>query len=241
MSRPKVIVGALVALALVGVLAVFALFTLRSDAPAELTLGERAESSDEPSPPSSEAASEAVTGAPVSEVEGNWTVAADSVAGYRVLEDFAGGVSDFEAVGRTSDVSGSLAIEETAITSAEFAVAVATITSDDSRRDRQFSQSIMRSGDFPEATFVLTEPIELGSIPEEGATITVDATGELTLRGKTMPVSFPIEARLQEGVIETLGSVPVLFSDYGIANPSFSLVSVRDEGVVEFSLIFERP
>ena len=242
-SGSKRLLGVAVGGMAVLLIAIFGYFLLRDEGPAELELGERAESSDAETSESSNAAlpgDAVLPGDAASDVEGLWVVAADSVAGYRVIEDFAGGVSDFEAVGRTSDVSGSLSIEGTAITQAEFSVQVSTITSDDSRRDRQFAQSIMRAGDFPEATFVLTAPIDLGAIPGDGVTITAQAIGELTLRGQTVGVEFPIEARRAGAEIETLGSVPVVFADYGIANPSFQLVSVRDEGVVEFSLIFER-
>ena len=242
-SGSKRLLGVAVGGMAVLLIAIFGYFLLRDEGPAELELGERAESSDAETSESSNAAlpgDAVLPGDAASDVEGLWVVAADSVAGYRVIEDFAGGVSDFEAVGRTSDVSGSLSIEGTAITQAEFSVQVSTITSDDSRRDRQFAQSIMRAGDFPEATFVLTAPIDLGAIPGDGVTITAQAIGELTLRGQTVGVEFPIEARRAGAEIETLGWVPVVFADYGIANPSFQLVSVRDEGVVEFSLIFER-
>ena len=242
-SGSKRLLGVAVGGMAVLLIAIFGYFLLRDEGPAELELGERAESSDAETSESSNAAlpgDAVLPGDAASDVEGLWVVAADSVAGYRVIEDFAGGVSDFEAVGRTSDVSGSLSIEGTAITQAEFSVQVSTITSDDSRRDRQFAQSIMRAGDFPEATFVLTAPIDLGAIPDDGVTISAQAIGELTLRGQTVGVEFPIEARRAGAEIETLGSVPVVFADYGIANPSFQLVSVRDEGVVEFSLIFER-
>ncbi len=242
-SGSKRLLGVVVGGMAVLLIAIFGYFLLRDEGPAELELGERAESSDADTiePSNAAVSGDAVLpGDAASDVEGLWVVAADSVAGYRVIEDFAGGVSDFEAVGRTSDVSGSLSIEGTAITQAEFSVQVSTITSDDSRRDRQFAQSIMRAGDFPEATFVLTAPIDLGAIPDDGVTISAQAIGELTLRGQTVDVEFPIEARRAGAEIETLGSVPVVFADYGIANPSFQLVSVRDEGVVEFSLIFER-
>ncbi len=157
-----------------------------------------------------------------------------------MVEDFAGGLSDFEAVGRTSEIEGSLTISGTQVTAANFSVDVASIESDDSRRDGQFRGRIMNAAEFPTAVFVLTSPIELGSIPADGETITADAVGELTLRGATNSVTFPLTARLIEGEIETLGSIDVLFSDYEIDNPSTQVISVRDEGLVEFSLIFIR-
>jgi polyisoprenoid-binding protein YceI len=234
------VLGALVVLLIAG----FSLFTFRDEGPDELVLGERATTTVETGdtttttePP----ASSDTTIAPVADgVDGSWQLSPDSVAGYRVVEDFASGLSDFEAVGRTSMIEGSLTITGTQVTAATFSVDVASIQSDDSRRDGQFRGPIMNSSQFPTADFVLTSPIELGEIPAEGAQITAEASGELTLRGVTNPVSFPLTARLLNGEIETLGSIDVVFSDYDIDNPSTAVISVRDEGLVEFSLIFVR-
>jgi len=52
--------------------------------------------------------------------DGEWAVVADSVVGYRVKEILFG--QDTEGVGRTSAVSGSLAIANNEVTSAEFSV-----------------------------------------------------------------------------------------------------------------------
>jgi polyisoprenoid-binding protein YceI len=238
MSRLKIVLlASTTAVALVAI-GLFAFLALRDDGPAELVIGERATTT---ASGSSEASS--TTAAPPSEiegVEGTWSTTDDSLAGYRVVEDFVGGLSDFEAVGRTSVLDGTLTIEGTTVTDARFSVDVASITSDDGRRDGQFRGRIMDAAGFPEATFVLTSPIELGSIPAAGQQITASAAGELTLRGATVPVEFPLTARIVGEEIETLGSIPVLFSDYGIDNPSNAIVSVRDDGVVEFSLIFAR-
>lgn len=51
-------------------------------------------------------------------------------------------------------------------------------------------------------------------------------------------MTFPLEASLVGSEVQVAGSIDVLFSDYGIDNPSNAFVSVRDEGVVEFSLFF---
>ncbi|MFW2383658.1 MAG: YceI family protein [Acidimicrobiales bacterium] len=244
-TSKKVLLGVLVAIVVLFV-AGFALFTFRDEGPDELVLGERATTTtagdttttEQTTAPSDEPAT---TAAPVVDgIEGTWQLSPDSVAGYRVVEDFASGLSDFEAVGRTSTIDGSLTIAGTQVAAANFSVDVGSIVSDDSRRDRQFHGPIMDASQFPTADFVLTTPIDLGEVPAEGETITADAAGELTLRGVTNSVTFPLSARLVNGEIETLGSIDVLFSDYGIANPSNNFISVRDEGLVEFSLIFVR-
>ncbi len=98
----------------------------------------------------------------------------------------------------------------------------------------------MSADEFPTATFNLTEPIEFGEIPTDGAQVVATAVGELTLRGVTNPVTFEVTAQTTDGRIGVLGSIPVLFEDYGIDNPSFGAITTEDDGLVEFVLVFER-
>ena len=141
------------------------------------------------------------------DVEGAWTLTGDSVAGYRVVEDFVGGLSDFEAVGRTSEITGDLTIEGTTVSVAAFSVDVASITSDDGMRDNQFRGPIMNADEFPTAEFAITSPIDLGDDPGSGEIITVEAAGELTLRDATVDVVFPLEASLVGAEVQVAGAV----------------------------------
>jgi polyisoprenoid-binding protein YceI len=165
-----------------------------------------------------------------------WAATDASEVGYRVEEVLFG--VNTTAVGRTNAVTGSLTIEGTQVTTTEFTVDVATITSPESKRDAQFRGRIMSTDEFPTATFVLTQPIELGAEPAEGLQVTVPATGELTLRGVTQPVTFDVTALLQNGLIGVQGAIPVVFADYAIQNPSISGITTEDNGLVEFILVF---
>lgn len=185
----------------------------------------------------SEPANTEATEADVAADSGVWNVTDESELGYRVKEILFG--VDTEGVGRTNQITGSLVIDETQVTEAEFVVDVASISSDDSRRDGQFRGRIMSTDEFPEAVFTLTEPIELGTEAIEGATVEATATGELTLRGVTNPVTFDVSARLENGKIGVLGDIPVVFADYSIANPSTSGITTEDNGLLEFVLVFE--
>ena len=234
MSSSQKILGGVVALVLALVLVAIGFLFLRGDGPEELSIGDRVDESGEVV--ESEASNDAVAGDV--DIVGAWTLTGDSVAGYRVVEDFVGGVADFEAVGRTSMITGDLTIDGTSVTEASFSVDVASITSGDGQRDNQFTGPIMNAAEFPTSDFVLTSPIDLGSVPANGEVITTNATGTLTLRDATVEVTFPLEASLVGSEVQVAGSIDVLFSDYGIDNPSNAFVSVRDEGVVEFSLFF---
>lgn len=172
------------------------------------------------------------------DVSGVWSITQDSTLGYRVSE-VLGGV-DTEGAGRTNQVTGTLTIEGSTATAAEFTVDMASVTSDSDRRDGQFRSRIMSTDEFPTSTFVLTSPIEFGAVPAEGEQITATATGDLTLRGVTKSVTFDVTAQIENGRIGVLGSIPVLFSDYQIPDPSNGFATVKDNGLLEFVLVFEK-
>jgi polyisoprenoid-binding protein YceI len=175
--------------------------------------------------------------APVAGAVSTWVATDDSTVGYRVVEVLFG--VDSEAVGRTNVVDGTLTIDGTTLTTTDFTVDVATIESDDSRRDGQFRGRIMSVDEFPTATFTLTAPIDIGTEPVDGAEVAVSASGDLTLRGVTQPVTFDLTAKMENGRIGVLGTIPVVFADYGIANPSTSGITTQDNGLLEFVLVFE--
>jgi polyisoprenoid-binding protein YceI len=181
---------------------------------------------------------EATDPALASDVSGIWKATTKSTLGYRVKEVLGG--LDTEAVGRTDQVTGELVIEASRLMAATFSVNVGTITSDSSKRDNQFTGNIMDVSTYPTADFVLTTPIDFGSIPLPGVQLTAIATGDLTLHGVTRAVTFEVTTEYASNVIGVLGSIDITFADYGIANPSNAFVSTGDTGLLEFVLAFER-
>lgn len=173
-----------------------------------------------------------------SDVSGVWNATTKSTLGYRVKEVLGG--LDTEAVGRTDQVTGELVIEASRLIAATFSVDVGSITSDSSKRDNQFTGNIMDASTYPTADFVLTTPIDFGSIPVPGVQLTAIATGDLTLHGVTRSVTFEVTTEYANNVIGVLGSIDITFADYGIANPSNAFVSTGDTGLLEFVLAFER-
>ena len=93
---------------------------------------------------------------------------------------------------------------------------------------------------YPTATFKLTQPIDLGTLPADGLTVTVPATGELTLHGTTKTVTTNVTAKRTGGTIEVNGTIPVVFADYGIPNPSFGPANTEDHGEIEFLVAFTK-
>jgi polyisoprenoid-binding protein YceI len=170
-----------------------------------------------------------------SQVDGTWTVGSGSQAGYRVQEVLAG--QNNTAVGRGDDVTGSLRIAGTTVTMASFTVNLTSVVSDQSERDTQFNGRIMDTAQFPKATFTLTKPIDLGSVPRVNQKIAVKAVGTLLMHGVTKPVTASMQAEDTGSTISISGEIPVVFANWNIANPSFgSFVKTRNNGLVEFLL-----
>jgi polyisoprenoid-binding protein YceI len=171
-------------------------------------------------------------------IDGTWTVGAGTKVQYRIQEKLDG--QSNEATGGTSAVTGELAIAGTTVSSASFTVDMTQVSSDESQRDGQFQNRIMNTSKFPTATFELTAPLELTTIPDNLVQVTVKATGKLTLHGTTNTVTFDLLAQRNGAHIEVNGTIPVTFSDYGINNPSGGPASVGNSGDLEFLLILTK-
>ena len=216
MARRLIIVaGALILL----VAGAFAVFVLRgSDAP--------------PPPALSKPAATATATAPPATDTNAWEVAPgeNTFVGYRVREEFASiGVAD--AVGRTSEVTGTATVEQSEIAAAALEADMTTLVSDESRRDDALRERGIETGRFPTAEFELSEPVDL---TRRNQTV----RGELTLHGETKPIRVRVSAqRLGGDTIELAGSAPIAFSDFAIEPPSVAgVVTVEDEGTLEFKL-----
>ncbi len=194
------------------------------------------------------------------------SVAEGSIAGYRVVEDFIGGLANVDAVGRTTAVQGDMFLMSSfnwsspapldgdddvatttstppnpQLTAVWICVDVASIKSDKGSRDNRFRTAIMDTANFPVATFVAA-PLGLyqdSDVPADGP-VTLRIPGTLTLVGKEVQVTATVTIQRAEMpyAYELVAQIPVVFSDFGIDNPSNTVVSVRDEGLIEASLTF---
>jgi polyisoprenoid-binding protein YceI len=181
----------------------------------------------------------------VGNLDGTWTVdpsigsgATGSFVGYRVQEQLAS-IGANTAVGRTSAVSGTFTLQGTSVTAATITADLTGLTSDDPRRDLQLSVQGLETTTYPTATFVLGQPIDLGSLPPDGQVVTTTATGQLTLHGQTRTVRIVLQAKRSGGVIAIAGSLPIAFADFGIQPPSsFAVLSVAGNSTMEFQLLF---
>ena len=177
-------------------------------------------------------------------LDGTYTVTpgdADNFVGYRVTEQFVAGLVDNVATGRTSDVTGTFEISGTTADDVDVTADLTTLKSDRDQRDNRIRTLGLESDTFPEATFVLTEPIDFGEAPQAGETVTATAVGDFTLHGVTKQVEIPLEARWDGRDVQVIGNIPIVFADYDMEAPNVAgFVSVQDEGEMEFQLFFRK-
>ena len=163
-----------------------------------------------------------------------------SFAGFRVNEVLAGGIGAFTAVGRTPDVSGSIELTGTALVAVTVEVTMSTLKTDNGSRDGQVRRAL-NTNEFPVAIFTLAEPVELPAGMAEGEAFSAAVQGDLTIKGVTNPAVFDLQAQLVGDTIVAVGSSEVTFADYGVRTPTAPVVvSVEDNGIMEFQLIFTR-
>jgi len=176
---------------------------------------------------------------------GTWSLGSSSVVGYRVREKLAFLPAKSDAVGRTSDVAGTLSAgrsgSELTVTAARFEADVRTLKSDRSMRDARIHSIGVQSDQYPTAGFRLTKAIVLPASALHGQVFHVKATGLLTIHGTTRSVTIPLTGRLTNGEVETVGSITFPFTEFGMQAPNVAgFVSVENHATLEFDLRFKQ-
>ncbi len=227
------LIAALVLIPLAALAAIYLLF-FNEDSPDKFTL-DTPSGSTTPSP----------TGAATGSLEGTWSVAEGSEAGYRVREKLAALPATSDAVGRTTVVTGALTVTSTGsqvvADGVNVEVDVSTLESDEDRRDNRIRTSGLETDRFPTATFVSTAPVTLPAGTDAGQPVQAEVTGNLTIHGVTKLVTIPLEVQLNGDQGQVVGSLKFPFSDFGMTPPSVGgFVSVENDATLEFKLLLAR-
>jgi polyisoprenoid-binding protein YceI len=176
---------------------------------------------------------------------GSWTIGAGSQAGYRVREKLAFLPAQSDAVGRTSQISGSATFTQAgssvAIRAAKFNVDVNTLKSDREMRDEKIKEIGLESDRYPTATFTLSRPVTVPAQILAGRAVKLDVTGALTIHGVSKVETIPLEMRASGGVVQAVGSLTFPWSEFGMIAPSIAgFVNVTEHARMEFDLQLAR-
>lgn len=171
------------------------------------------------------------------DVDGTWTVQPGSEAGYRLREVLSG--EEVVVVGRTDQVTGTATVSDGRLVEARVVVDAGSISTDEAARDAFFRRALDTTS-FPEATFELSEPVDVSALRTSSQPVSVTATGVLTLHGVAQTVTVSLEAQRAPGGTEVVGQVPVTLADFDLTAPDLGWVVVDPAGTIELRLLLAR-
>ena len=176
---------------------------------------------------------------------GRWSIAAGSVAGYRVREKLGFLPAEDDAVGRTSAITGTATLTEAGhvvtVRAASFTVDVSKLKSDEAMRDQHIRTIGIQSATYPTATFVLSTPLELPASALGGQVVHTSVSGVFDIHGTSRRETVPVEMRLSNSEIEAVGSLTFPWSAFNMTAPSVGgFVSVTNRATMEFDLRLQR-
>jgi polyisoprenoid-binding protein YceI len=190
------------------------------------------------------ALSSSAAAAPVSSgtsFAGRWTIAAGSVAGYRVREKLGFLPAESDAVGRTSAITGAATFAQSGqvvtVRAASFTVDVLKLKSNEAMRDQHIQTIGIQSATYPKATFVLASALTLPRSALSGEVVHTSVTGVFNIHGTARRETVPLEMRFSNSVIQAVGSLTFPWSEFNMNAPSVGgFVSVTNRATMEFDL-----
>ncbi len=173
-------------------------------------------------------------GAPTAEIESvRWVVDSQiTEARYRVREQLAGFDFPNDAVGATKAVSGAVVVSSDGAIEpegSEIRVDLASLATDNERRDGYVRRRTLEVEQYPEAILVPRRFIGLeGPLPDSGSK-QFQLEADLTLHGHTKTVTWDVMATFGPDAITGLATTEFTFDTFGISVPSVARVlSVAD-------------
>lgn len=119
---------------------------------------------------------------------------------------------------------------------ARIVVDAAAMNTGNARRDRTMREKVLETDRHPEIVFELKRFTGDLSKVRPGQNFTAQIEGALTVHGRTEPVLLPVDVHVLEDHAIVTGSFPLHWKKYGLADPSFGLVKVKEPMQVLFRL-----
>lgn len=119
---------------------------------------------------------------------------------------------------------------------ARIVVKAATMATGNASRDRTMREKVLETDRFPEIVFEARQVTADLSLFKPGEHLTVEVVGELTVHGKSLSIQLPIDVSVASDHVVLQGTFPLSWKQFGVHDPSFGIVTVRDPMKVLFRL-----
>ena len=161
-------------------------------------------------------------------------------ARYRVKEQLVGIDLPNDAVGVTSAISGTIAVDTSGRpdpSQSRISVNITGLKSDSTNRDRVIQGRTLHTDKFPTVDLVPKEFVGLKWPLTAPATF--ELRGDLTIHGVTKPWSWQVTAGPKDGGFAGRATTTFTFGDFGMTPPtSFRVLSVEDKVTLEYDFAF---
>lgn len=121
--------------------------------------------------------------------------------------------------------------------SCRIVVDAASMVTGNTSRDRTMREKTLETSRFPEIVFEARRVVADLSRMKPGARFTVEVTGDLAVHGRAVSIQLPIDVEVMPGRAVLVGTFPLSWSRFGLEDPSFALVRVREPLKVSFRLV----
>ncbi len=174
-----------------------------------------------------------------------YVLAADgNEARYLVREELVGIDFPYDAVGKTSAITGTIVLDaKGALVSAEskFSVDVTTLKSDRANRDRYLKTAALETNTYPTVNLAITALRGFPAVLPAAGALTFDLVGNLTVRTVTRPVTWHVTATVNDGEWTGTARTAFKFGDFGMPVPSaFMVMKLEDNLRLEYDFHFVR-
>jgi polyisoprenoid-binding protein YceI len=155
-----------------------------------------------------------------------------SLARYLVKEQLAKLNFPNDAIGETTDIAGSIMFDMNGSVNSEHSViriGLASLKSDESRRDRYVRTTTLQTDKFP---YALINVVKLEGLPwplPPSGTFAFDMETEATIHGQTKPLNWSVMGRVDDGEFQGSAKTAFSFETFEIEKPQlYFILSVED-------------
>ncbi|MCP4143633.1 MAG: YceI family protein [Chloroflexi bacterium] len=167
--------------------------------------------------------------------DGLFRIAASQSEARFTLGEVLGGEAT-TVIGKTNQVTGAFSLDFENLQDTELGeilIDASTFVTDNSYRNRAIQNRILNTGTYQLISFLPTEIAPIPDSVEFGESLTLEISGDLTIKGVTENITFtanitPISATQIEGHAETM----IAYADFDISIPSVPRVASVDEEVL---------
>ncbi len=115
-------------------------------------------------------------------------------------------------------------------------VAAAAMETGNESRDKKMREKTLETDKYPEIVFEARRVVGDLSKLRKGERGTVEVTGDLTVHGKSVSLQLPVDVQLLDDRAVLTGSFPLAWKQFGLSDPSFGIITVREPMRISFRL-----